>query len=217
MRDLKKYLLICFVFTLGIANAQVKIIGDCTIDFGIKVMDANGNVDETAPLAKSKKTVFIKGKQVRADIQSENFQQTTIINSATNSAVILRAVGTNKYMTDYNEQKWAAHNNRYDGMTFSFSPETKNILGYTCKRAEAKLKDGSVFVLFYTEAIKPSADENPEVLKNIPGFVLEYESQLENGAKRIRFTAEKISFDPVPALKFEVPSSGYRLLDGNRN
>ncbi|MEK7198521.1 MAG: hypothetical protein AAB212_01175, partial [Bacteroidota bacterium] len=60
--------------------------------------------------------------------------------------------------------------------------------------------------------IIPSVREFEYEFKDIPGFVLEFESQ-EAQSKKIRYTATKINLAPVQASKFDVPKSGYRLLD----
>jgi hypothetical protein len=48
--------------------------------------------------------------------------------------------------------------------------------------------------------------------RDVPGFVLEYESQ-EGDKGVIRYTATKINLSPVQASRFDIPVSGYRLLN----
>ena len=66
--------------------------------------------------------------------------------------------------------------------------------------------------MYYTTAIAPSTQENPYQFKNIPGFVLQYQSQLEGSNKLIIFKAVKMDLSPVPMSKFDIPKSGYRVL-----
>lgn len=75
-----------------------------------------------------------------------------------------------------------------------------------------QLKDGTVFTLYYASAIIPSVKEFEYQFKDIPGFVLEFESQEAEG-KKIRYTAAKINLSPVQASRFDIPVSGYRLLN----
>ena len=75
-----------------------------------------------------------------------------------------------------------------------------------------QLKDGSSFAIYYATAIVPSVKEFEYQFKDIPGFVLEYESQ-EADNKKIKYTATKINLSPVTASKFDIPTSGYRLLN----
>jgi hypothetical protein len=61
-------------------------------------------------------------------------------------------------------------------------------------------------------AIVPSVKEFEYQFKDVPGFVLEFESQEADG-KKIKYTATKINLSPVQASRFDVPTSGYRLLN----
>jgi len=96
-------------------------------------------------------------------------------------------------------------------MTVKLTNESKTILGYPCKKAVATTKGGKRFTIYYTTGLAPTASENPYQFKNIPGIVLEYESETSEG-KSITFKATNIDFSPVPAAKFEIPQSGYRIL-----
>lgn len=97
-------------------------------------------------------------------------------------------------------------------MTIAYSGETKNILGFECKRAVLRLKNGTTFSLYYATNIIPSVREFQYEFKDIPGFVLEYES-MEGENKKITYTATKVNISPVPVSKFEIPTSGYRIIN----
>ena len=98
-------------------------------------------------------------------------------------------------------------------MKVSFNnQDTKTILGYECRKAVLQLKDGSAYSLYYTTTIIPSVREFEYQFKDIPGFVLEFESQ-ETDSKVIKYTATKINLNPVLASKFDIPVTGYRLLN----
>jgi GLPGLI family protein len=116
-------------------------------------------------------------------------------------------------MTKLDNTQWIAENKKYEGMMISLAnTQTKTILGYECKKAVIQLKDGSSFTLFYATNIVPSVKEFEYQFKDIPGFVLEFESQ-EAAGKKIKYTATKINLSPVQASRFDIPTSGYRLLD----
>ncbi len=184
-----------------------KVVADCTITFSITVEGKKDPVFENAI-----KTLYLKGKLTRTDLESPSFNQSVIYDNNTGVAVVLKEIGANKYITTLSETAFKEQNERYEGMELSFENETKTILGYECKKAIAKLKDGTIFSLFYATAIIPSALENPYQFKNIPGFVLEYETEGKGKEGKIIYTATKINLSPVPASRFEVPSKGYRVL-----
>lgn len=181
---------------------QLKVVGECTITYNIKVAGEAGDAT---------KTLYIKGKKTRSEIVSPSFIQTTIYDEKTGEAVIMRELNGEKYLSKYGAEKWKERNKEWDGMTVKLTNESKTLLGYTCKKAIATTKNGKTFVLYYTFNIAPSVSENPYQFKGIPGIVLEYESETSEG-KSIVFKATKIDFSPVPAAKFEIPKSGYRVL-----
>src|SRR5436305_1906022 len=186
------YLLFFFLAITGLVYSQaLKIVGECTITYSIKIANEPGDAI---------KTLYIKGKKTRSEIVSPSFTQTTIYNDNTGEAVILRELNGEKYLSKFNAAKWKEKNK-----------EGKTILDYPCKKAIATTKNGKSFVLYYTTGLAPSASENPYQFKNIPGIVLEYESETSEG-KSITFEATKIDFNPVPAAKFEISESGYRIL-----
>jgi GLPGLI family protein len=201
---MKRYYLILFflAITLIAYTQQAKVIGECTITYSIKI--ANESSDAI-------KTLYIKGKKTCSEIVSPTFLQTTIFDEKTGEAVILRKLNGEKYLSKYSADKWKDKNKDWDGMTVQLTNESKTILGYPCKKAIAITKAGKNFVIYYTYNLVPSVSENPYQFKNIPGIVLEYESET-SGGKSIVFKATKINFSPVPAAKFKIPESGYRVL-----
>jgi GLPGLI family protein len=107
-----------------------------------------------------------------------------------------------------NAKNWADKNKKYDGMTFTKTGKTKQIVGYHCEEATAKMADGSTFTVFYTTEIVTENKNYEAQFRNLPGIPLEYESVMGN--LRVKYSANKVSFDPVPIQRFEIPTSGYR-------
>lgn len=198
-----------------VSVTQVKsqrVIADCSISYTISADEGTADKDVSESMKASTKNVYIKGNDSRTDLVSPGFTQSLIYNKSTGSAVILREFGNNKFMTKLDNTRWKEENKKYEGMTVALSAETKTILGYECKKALMQLKDGTVFTLYYASAIVPSVKEFEYQFKDIPGFVLEFESQEAEG-KKIRYTATKINLSPVQASRFDIPVSGYRILN----
>jgi GLPGLI family protein len=207
---MKKSLLLflCFAEVFGVFAQTQKIVGDCTITYSISIDGVNSaNNISTGTI----KTLYVRGMKSRVDLSSQTFNQSILYDSNTGIATILKEVGANKYISSYSAEKWKDQNKKYDGIIITTESETKTILGYECKKATAKLKDGTTFSMYYATSIIPQTSENPYEFKNVPGFVLQYESQGENNQKII-FTATSINLFPVPYSKFEIPSTGYRIL-----
>lgn len=205
MMNMIKIFLIGLVCT-SLVNAQsAKTIGDCTVSYSV--------VSQDAALKNTTKTFYLKGKLSRVDIENPAYTQSTIYDAATGAAVILKELGGNKYLYNLNAEQWAEKNKDFAGIDVNLQADTKNILGYECKKAVLTLKNGTITTVYYATTIVPSVAENPFQFKGVPGFVLEYESEIGPG-KKITYTATKINFNPVAASVFEIPKTGYRIMPG---
>lgn len=199
---------------IGISSAQQRVVAECTVTYQISLEESKLNKEVQNALQQSTKTVYIKGNDSRVDLASPNLFMSVIYDKAVGSAVILREFGNNKFMTRMDNKAWKAANKKFDGMSIQLVNETKNILGYDCKKAILVLKDSSIFNVFYATAIMPSVREFEYQFRDVPGFVLEFEEKESRDiTSTVRFKATKISLSPVPAAKYDIPTSGYRLLN----
>lgn len=190
-----------------------RVVADCTVTYAISSADSVADKEVLESLKASTKTVYIKGYESRIDLVSPSFMQSLLYNKSSGTAVILREFGNNKFMTRLDNARWAAENRKYEGMKLLFmNGESKTILGYECKKAVINLKDGSSYTLFYTPLVVPSVREFEYQFKDVPGLVLEFESQ-DTNRKVIKYTATKINLSPVLASRFDIPVSGYRILN----
>ena len=209
-----RYLLILVFFgAVSSAFSQTRVVAECTVTYAIKVNNEDAfDKDALALLKQSVKTVYIKGNHSRSDLISPSFSQSFIYNKASGDAAILREIGANKLLTKMNAVEWAKQNDKFSDLTIQYTDERKVILGYDCKKAIIQLKDGSTFSVFYAANIVPSVKEFEYQFKEIPGFVLEYEAR-DGYTQKIIYTATKINLNPVPGGRFDIPTTGYRLLN----
>jgi GLPGLI family protein len=198
--------------SFSIVSAQAgQLVSDCTVFYTI-------NVGETQASATSKlmegatKIVYIKGSKSRSDLETPGFKQTTIYDTKSDSTVVLREVGNTKYISYLNNDKRKEKNKKFEGIQFLNTTDKKVILGYECTKVVAKLANGTAFDVYYTPAIVPSNSLYEDQFKDLPGFVLEYESQTDDGKTKVKYTATKIILVPVPGAKFDLPTAGYRVL-----
>jgi len=153
-------------------------------------------------------TFYLKGNMSRSEMSSALFSSATIHDSKTGTAVVLREVSGQKLLIRMSADDWQEKNARYKGITFNNTGETKEIAGYKCIKAEAKMSDGSTFTVYYTPDIIPENKEYDYHFRDLNGLPLEYELTQRN--LNIRYTVSKINMNPVAASKFDIPTSGYR-------
>lgn len=155
-------------------------------------------------------TIYIKGKLSRSELVSVFGTQSTIVDGRTGKVDVLKEYGEKKYMISMTPSDWIEANQRYDSVTFTYQDEYKMIAGYNCRKAIGKLKNGESFIVYYTTELIPENQNFQYSNRTLPGLALEYESNL--GKNRVIFSASKISFDPVPASKFDLPKTGFRIM-----
>lgn len=208
-----------FAFVAGLiilisndSSAQQRVIAECTIEFSVSADSTS--VDDAAFLAslrQSKKFIYVKGVQSRTDFINPGFTQ-TVIHRKDAGATILREFGQNRFMTQLSKEEWMQENKRYEGVQMVETNETKVILNYNCKKARLMLTDGQTLDVFYVPNMIPSVRDYEFQFSVVPGLVLAYESTDQQNRK-VSFTARRISFSPVQATRFDIPTTGYRVLE----
>lgn len=197
----------CLLLVASAVSGQRKV-SELTLVYDAAVSNENNEPKMADAFDGATTNVYIKGNMSRTDMVSALFSSTTIHDAQTRTAVVLKEVSGQKLLIRMNMQNWVEKNRRYDGITFTNTGESKVIAGYNCSKAEAKLSDGTTFTVFYTTEIIPENKDYDYTFRNLNGLPLEYE--LVQGKLKIKYTVSKISLDPIPASKFDIPTSGYR-------
>ena len=154
---------------------------------------------------------FIRGGHYRSEIISSLGKTITMYDDKEGLGAILKEYGQQRIMTPMNHAQWESKNQKKAAIVFLVTNERKQILGYSCKKATASLPDGSTLEVYFADQLVPE-NENMELqFEQLKGFILEYQSTLGNSI--VKYVVETLSFDPVPIQKFEIPNSGYRILN----
>lgn len=208
-----KILKIGFVVTLFLSAFSLKaqkVIFEGTLIYNISIQTGSNEPKMADMLDGATTAIYIKGSQSRSELVSGLGSEVTIYDSKKGSGVILKDYSAQKLMITLTKDDWDKKNSKYEGITFETTNETLNIAGYNCKKAIAKLKDGSSFVVYYTPEVEVADKDYDYQFKNLPGLALQYEWQ--SGKMRFKYTLSKINFDVVPVSKFDIPKSGYRVM-----
>ena len=209
MKILKTAFIVILFLNAFTLDAQ-KVISEGTLVYNISIQTGSNEPKMADMLDGATTAIYIKGSQSRSDLVSGLGSEITIYDSKKGSGVILKDYSGQKLMITLTKEDWDKKNSKYEGITFETTNESLEIAGYNCKKAIAKLKDGSSFVVYYTSELEV-ADKNYDTqFKNLPGLALQYEWQ--SGKMRFKYTLSKINFDAVPASKFDIPKSGYRVI-----
>ncbi len=210
MKFYKYILFIACSFLVLFAQAQ-KTLNEGTLIYNISVETGSAEPKMADMLDGATTTVYLKDNMSRTEMVSGLGSEATIHNATTGSGVILKDYSGQKLMITLTPQDWEKNNKKYDGIIFENSGETSVIEGFNCHKAIAKLKDGSTFTVYYTTDVTLSNKNYDYQFKTLPGLAVQYEMQ--SGKMKFKFTLSKINYDNVPATKFEIPKSGYRILN----
>jgi len=200
-------LVVLLLAPLSSLKAQ-QVYGEGTVTYNIVVNTGNNETKAADLLDGATQKIYFKGVNTRTELTSVLGKTITLHDSRVGNAVVMNEYGEQKILIRMTKDDYEDRNSKYAGIKFELLAETKKILGYTCKLAIAKLKDGSTFKVYYsTDLVFQNKDYGAQ-FKNLPGFPLEYESEL--GKMKVTCIADKVSFDPVPSAMFDTPKTGYR-------
>lgn len=200
-------LAILFSSTQGFAQ---KKLTEATLSYDI-VINTNNSTPQAADLLDGAVSViYLKGNSSRAEMSSSLGTQSTIVDGKSGNVTILKDYGEQKYMINMTPDNWKQSNKKYEGITFTYENEFKTIAGYNCQKAIGKLADGSTFTVYFTKDLIPVNKDFQYLNKNLPGLAMQYEANL--GKQKVTYTLSNINFNPIPAAKFELPKSGYRVM-----
>lgn len=205
-----KIFLVGLFWLIGLSSLAQKKFSEGTINYDIVINTGTDKPQAADFLDGATSTVYVKGNKSRSEMISSLGTQATVIDGATNSVVILKEYGDQKYLIHLTPSEWKDANKKYDGVTFTTSNEAKTILGYNCKKAIGKMSDGNTFTVWYTPDLVPENNDYQTANKNLPGLAMQYETAMGNMI--VVYTVSKISFAPVPVSKFDLPKAGYRVM-----
>jgi len=206
----KFYLLIIIAVTSASSASAQKKLTEATISYDIVINTGSEKPRAADFFDGATSTVYLKGNRSRTEMVSSLGTQATIIDHSKNNIAILKEFGGQRYLIQLTPENWKEANQKNENVEFTYSDETKTVLGYKCKKAIGKMPDGTTFVVWYTPDLVPENKDFQYVNRALPGLAMEYESNLGNF--KLTYTVSKINLSPVPAAKFDLPKSGYRVM-----
>ncbi|MHA4812095.1 hypothetical protein ACX0G9_28630 [Flavitalea flava] len=192
------------------SHAQKKV-AELTLVYDYSVVSADDKPKQADPNQVATHSVYIKGSKSRSEMTNPLFSSTTLFDSNTGLAIILKEVSGQKLLIRLTHENWEERNKLYEGMVFKNSSESREIAGYKCIKATAQTKSGVTLTVFYTKDIIPENKDYDPPFRNLDGLPLEYE--LANGNLKLKYRISKVNLNPVPASKFDIPKTGYREMN----
>ena len=196
-------------FTPILAQLPRKLT-EATITYDI-VINTNTSKTQTADLLDGATSiVYLKGNYSRSEMISSLGSQATIIDGKTGNVAILKNYGEQRFLITLTPANWKQSNKKYEDVTYTYFDEFKTIANYNCQKAVGQLADNTTFTVYFTKELVPVNKDFEYINKNLPGLAMQYEAI--QGKKIITYTVSGISFNPVLQTKFDLPTSGYRVM-----
>jgi GLPGLI family protein len=212
---MKKNLILIIVLLVKVFPNELfaqRKLTEATISYDIVINTSNAKPKAADAIDGSISVIYLKGNNSRSEMITPLGNQHTIIEGKTGNATVLKEWGAQKYMITMTPANWKDYNKKYDKISFSYYEEYKTISGYKCQKAIGNLNDSAktTFTVYFTKELVPVNMDFQYLNRNLPGLAMEYE--VIKGTDTHIYTVSKINFDPVPASKFEIPKTGYRVM-----
>lgn len=183
--------MICIVFsTIGI-YAQIKE-GSVTYKMEFQ-SDHEEQQMAITMMENSTMGIYFKGNYTRADVSMGTMMKIiTVTNSKDENVLLVMDVSMMgmKYAVKSNLKEFEKYNDEKESeVTVQLVAGSKDILGYSCKKALVTDEKDNETIYWYTEGIKISKRGQSYLNEDIPGFPLEYE-MFQDGMK-IKMMATK--------------------------
>lgn len=195
-------LITCLIISF-FANAQAKVVGECTLTYD--VLKVSGDKLSTIGVKK----VFIKGSQCKMVLSTPSIQQSLLFNTQEDSAVVLKEIGASKFYQKIKYPSGALPS------LIAMKPIAKDstiiLHGYLCKQLELSFDNGSIYEVTYTTEIIPTVANFEWAFKEVPGLVLSYLIK-DKEQNWVLYKSTAIDLNPINISQFETNLSLYQIL-----
>jgi GLPGLI family protein len=210
MKKINQIVVVSLMLLFSVKLFGQKKITEATISYDIVINTSNTTPQAADLLDGATSVIYLKGNSSRSEMISSLGTQSTVIDGKSGKVTILKDYGEQKYMISMTPENWKTSNKKYEGITFTYENEFKTIAGYNCQKAIGKLTDSSTFTVYFTKDLIPVNKDFQYLNKNLPGLAMQYEASM--GKLKVTYTVSSINFKLVPAAKFDLPQSGYRVM-----
>ena len=180
------------------------------IVYSISYKDLPAQLQGQEAMLPQEQVVFVKGDKSRFE-QVTGMSSTVVISDmeANTSVVLVEAMGQ-KFKVTLSKEDVEKSIAQQGNPQVNYVPGTKDIMGYTCKKAEVSMTGmAEPAIFYYTEEIPPIKMRGMESL-NLKGMPMEYE--MTNQGITMVVSVSKMEKQALNESLFDVPE-GYNEMD----
>jgi GLPGLI family protein len=173
-------------------------------------VEGSGVTDDMKNMMPKTMTMTIMGNKARSEMIMSMGKTISITDGDSKETVTLMDMMGQKIAIKSTSDEIKTELDKAPKVKVEVSGETKDILGYTCKKAVVtNLEDDSEFYVYFTEELGSSAlnFDQPQ-FKDINGVMLEFE--IPNEQFTMKFSAVSVEKKNVSESEFAIPD-GYQI------
>jgi GLPGLI family protein len=173
-------------------------------------IEGSGVTDEMKAMMPKTMTLTIKGNKAKMEMVMSMGKTITITDGDSKTAISLMDMMGQKVAIKQTQEEIMKDLADSPKVNVEVTSETKDILGYTCKKAViTSAEDDMEMTVYYTEELgsKDLNFDNPQ-FKDINGVMLEFE--MPNEMFSMKFTALSVEKKNVDDSEFAIPD-GYQI------
>ncbi len=187
-------------------------ITEGVITYSMELYDEENEAGGAAQLLeRSEMVISFSGNNTRTSVKSgEDTEIATILNAGENKGLILMSglLGNIAITANYTDLAVTETEVDYE---IEFLEQTKEILGYTCKKAKITHASGAIATYWYTDKIVMNKIGIDNMTQGIPGVPLQY--KIDSDGSIVTFTAESFKESLKSKNAFSTaPPEGYKVL-----
>lgn len=200
-----KLLCIALLTAVTLPSAAQKTMNEGKIVFEISYPNSELS-DQQMAMMPTEMVMYLKKDKSRMEMSMGMGMTTVVIsdNKAKVATTLMDVMG-NKIATKSTEADVEKQNAEQGDFKVNITDETKNIAGYTCKKAILTDSEGETSEIYFCEDIRlEGGNWSQKQFKDINGFPLMY--TMKQRGMNMQMTATKISAEKVDDSKFAIPS-----------
>ncbi len=152
----------------------------------------------------SQLVIRFKDEFVRTEFDMSIASTTTIIDGKKQEGLMLMSVMGSKTAIRMGEEDLEQQNSQTAEAEITYFDETKEIAGYTCKKATVSVQDEGELTLFYTEEIQPKNMKTQYTVEGLKGFPLQLQIDVPGAGMKITMVAQEVLAEKQEASLFSV-------------
>lgn len=185
-----------------------KTLSEGTINYDISIQSSKGAAGSN--LSGTQLSIYVKPTISMTEMTSSLGTETTVYDNKAGKGFILKQYSGQKLMITTTRENWLQKNQWNNTVEFRIDDAPVTINGYSCRKATGITQDGKTFEVYFTPDIVVANNQYNNSFDHLPGLAVQYE--IKSGDFTFKYSLNKVSYDPVPATKFEVPKAGYRVM-----